>query len=376
MSTQSVTHFASAKRATPADLFRQAQFFTSTPPLLHGIFNAVPDLVAVLNQERQIVYANNAWAAFVQPASQLANGPRPGEALDCRNASLTSGGCGTSEFCRTCGAVLAILSCQHGSPELHECRIIRQDGEALDLRVWASPISLEGENFTIFVASDISHEKRRRALERVFFHDVLNTATGLLGWAGMLNRATLDELEEFQSTIYHLTERLIDEIKSQKLLAAAENDELIPQTALVHTLELLQEIAVAYRRHEVARGRLIAIDPQAENLTLRSDPTLLRRVLQNMLKNALEACQPGEMVTLGCHLEPDGICIWVQNPNHMPAEVQLQVFQRSFSTKGADRGLGTYSMKILGERYLKGKVSFAVDGQNTIFQIKIPAELT
>jgi sensor histidine kinase regulating citrate/malate metabolism len=57
----------------------------------------------------------------------------------------------------------------------------------------------------------------------------------------------------------------------------------------------------------------------------------------------------------------------------MPSEVQLQVFQRSFSTKGAGRGLGTYSMKLISERYLQGCVSFvstAPDG--TVFSADYP----
>jgi len=36
----------------------------------------------------------------------------------------------------------------------------------------------------------------------------------------------------------------------------------------------------------------------------------------------------------------------------------MQVFNRSFSIKGGDRGLGTYSIKLLSERYLNGEVGF------------------
>jgi signal transduction histidine kinase len=57
----------------------------------------------------------------------------------------------------------------------------------------------------------------------------------------------------------------------------------------------------------------------------------------------------------------------------MPKEVRLQVFQRSFSTKGADRGLGTYSVKLLTEKYLKGKVSFSSQqGEGTTFFVLLP----
>ena len=60
----------------------------------------------------------------------------------------------------------------------------------------------------------------------------------------------------------------------------------------------------------------------------------------------------------------------------MPPEVQLQVFNRSFSTKGNGRGIGTYSIKLLCERYLKGKVSFVSSAeQGTIFKVTLPLAL-
>ena len=48
----------------------------------------------------------------------------------------------------------------------------------------------------------------------------------------------------------------------------------------------------------------------------------------------------------------------VNNPGVIPANIRTQIFQRSFSTKGHGRGLGTYSMKLFGENYLNGKVYF------------------
>lgn len=57
----------------------------------------------------------------------------------------------------------------------------------------------------------------------------------------------------------------------------------------------------------------------------------------------------------------------------MPQSVKDQIFNRSFSTKGAGRGVGTYSIKLLGERYLSGKVSFtSTPDEGTTFSIKLP----
>ena len=64
----------------------------------------------------------------------------------------------------------------------------------------------------------------------------------------------------------------------------------------------------------------------------------------------------------------------VHNDQVMPDEIQLQVFQRSFTTKGQPgRGVGTYSMKLFGERYLAGKVSFTSrEPEGTTFTLVLP----
>lgn len=100
---------------------------------------------------------------------------------------------------------------------------------------------------------------------------------------------------------------------------------------------------------------------------------LLRRVLGNRIKNALEAIPPGRVVTVCCAEQGDGVVFSVHNPGTMPPDVQGQVFQRSFSTKAASgRGIGTHSMKLLGERYLRGQVGFASDeAQGTTFRIRL-----
>jgi sensor histidine kinase regulating citrate/malate metabolism len=77
-----------------------------------------------------------------------------------------------------------------------------------------------------------------------------------------------------------------------------------------------------------------------------------------MTKNALEACSPGESVILSCIKKGEMIRFSVKNPGEIPKNIALQIFQRSFSTKGSGRGLGTYSIKLLSEQYLKGKVGF------------------
>ena len=64
-----------------------------------------------------------------------------------------------------------------------------------------------------------------------------------------------------------------------------------------------------------------------------------------------------------------GVEFWIHNPGLMSRKVQFQMFQRSFSTKGSGRGLGTYGAKLITEQYLKGGISFTSSaGEGTTFR--------
>jgi sensor histidine kinase regulating citrate/malate metabolism len=74
----------------------------------------------------------------------------------------------------------------------------------------------------------------------------------------------------------------------------------------------------------------------------------------------------------GCKSEGTGLIFQVHNEGIIPREIQLQLFQRSFSTKGKGRGIGTYSIRLLVENYLKGKVTFVSNEDcGTNFSVEI-----
>jgi hypothetical protein len=369
----------SREQASPEDVCRQAQYFAGYA-LPRQLFEATPSIVLVLNLERQVVYANLSALQMLGLEDEGAIlGLRYGEVLGCVHAFKTPEGCGTTEFCRACGAACVISSSRHGQAAVEEWRITRKQDEGTDalvLRVWATPFEIGGEGFTIFASIDVSNEKRRQALERIFFHDILNTAGMLLTTSDLLVDADPDLVEGLKQKSRRLTRRLVNEIEAQRDLTEAENYELSVRLSTIHSLEFLQQISDVYLNRTIARERRVCISSEAADITFVSDSTLLERVIGNMVKNALEASQPGQTVTLGCQAVENQIEFWVHNVTFMPKEVQLQVFQRAFSTRGTGRGLGTYSMKLLSQRYLGGDVSFASsEDQGTTFRARYPLQL-
>ena len=92
-----------------------------------------------------------------------------------------------------------------------------------------------------------------------------------------------------------------------------------------------------------------------------------------MIINASEATPEGGSVHLTTTVE-NGAIVWeVWNDYFIPKEIQKRIFQRHFSTKSKiGRGLGTYSMKLFGEKYLNGEVSFlSSKGKGTTFTFRL-----
>lgn len=375
INTNAITQFADPARQDSEKINQQVATINELP-MIHQLVDLVPDIFLILNEQRQIIFCNKAFANKVGLVDYSdVYGLKPGEALNCIHASSTEGGCGTTQHCIYCGAINAILNSQnyHKKPDSEECCIMCNENLAMNFRVWAKNLTVADGNYTIFIARDTSDAKRRSVLEHIFFHDILNTAGGLQGLVGLLDRADEDTLDELIDLVNSASATLIEEIKAQKDILAAEAGELKIQNTILNSLNILKAVYKIYTKHEVALNRNIKIADDTVSVDFKSDPRLIKRIIGNMLKNALEAAADGETVTIGVEKHPKGVEFWVHNAGVMPDKAKMQVFKRSFSTKGNGRGLGTYSIKLLGEKYLKGKVSFESKAEHgTIFSFILP----
>jgi signal transduction histidine kinase len=369
------THFAPAGRDAACEIRRKARIIESVP-LLSEALDAIPGMVMILNRNRQIIFANQRLLAILNVSLAEVVEERPGEAVKCIRAVEGPDGCGTGVHCTTCGAVRALMeSTDENTEAAKECRILVQTPSGvvpLDLRVTATPFEAEDEYFILAAIEDISHEKRVAVLQRTFFHDVLNTAGCIGGYADFLvEDATSDP--EVCKRLQVLSGQLVDEIQSQRDMLHAEQGSLRAQQMPVKASQALEELRAQYLNHAVTEERKIAIGETWDGLLI-TDRRLLKRVLGNMLKNALEATPPLGTVIISCEDSGDAVTFLVNNSTVMPRDVQLQVFQRSFSTKReTGRGIGTYSMKLFGERYLRGEVDFVSrESEGTTFRLQLP----
>jgi len=286
---------------------------------------------------------------------------RLGEAFHCVYATQSPEGCGTAEFCQTCGVIRAVIGVpgeNTSSCKWHIAGPATGVDEIDDLIVTASPIQ-DQEGFVVCTLADFSHEKQRQAVERMFFHDILNTAAAVAGFAALLRDELADGVGcELAEMVDHCASELLAELRGQQLLSKAEDGRLSIMPKVVRPLDLVRMVAAAFRNYSQSKERTIVVDPVAEDLRMETYPAILSRVLGNMLKSALLATPPGGTVTIGCQATQGGVEFCVHNPSFIPQETQSQIFPRSPSSKDGVRGLSAFSMKFLTERYLGGTVGF------------------
>ncbi len=378
----------SHERASPAKLEAEVRAISHSP-IVSALLEAADAGLLVLNRERQILATNRAPLLENLRHERRVIGLRPGEFFTCPRATESAQGCGAGEHCLACGTFQAVTQSQADRRTVEqECLLTMghgADATALELNVRATQVDIDGKDYTVVSLRDISHEKRRQALERIFFHDILNTLSALANWTHLLNHSSGERLDHARERVSRLVGQLEREIQLQRTLLDAEQGTLQPQRVAVTPAALLADLQGMFADTQAARQRTLAVEDRCPGVELITDPVLLGRVLTNMVKNAFEATPIDGQVRLWCERETgpnaggapeprDLLAFHVHNAGEIPPEVAARVFQRSFTTKaGTGHGLGTYGMRLLGERYLGGKVSFTTSVQaGTVFSIRLP----
>jgi hypothetical protein len=347
---------------------------------IQAIIDSLPYPCFILNTYRQVVYASKTLLGKggINIIQSLL-GKRPGEILACVNA-VSKEGCGTSDGCKFCGAFNSIIYCLKNNQQYtDECRVhamVNGQNIYYDYRVTASPFYYGKNQYVVFSLIDISDEKRRKAFEKIFFHDVDNKVGSLNGLIEVLkNNCLQDKHGEYIQMLEILGNSISQEILAHKQLLSAENGELKLNISNFSAQQFINETVNIIKQNNVALKKNVEIAFDLKDFIINSDEIILQRIVLNMLKNGLESVNLNHTVSIGCVQESNETKIWVNNPGVIAEDIQKQIFLRSFSTKGSNRGLGTYSMKLLGENYLKGKVDFTSNEKDgTTFFIKLPAK--
>ncbi|NDV27447.1 PAS domain-containing sensor histidine kinase [Desulfovibrio sp. JC010] len=340
------------------------------------LIDTVPNPAFILNKDRRIIFYNQSLAKAVgEKRENMILGRRPGELLRCCNTR--SNWCGDATPCVQCGALRAIQTAMSGQKSEEECMLLANvDGKikAYTFMVNSSPIKIKGDEYYIIHLTDISDSKHKEMMERVFLHDLLNAVNGIAN-AGTLIKidAIKKEQQELAGMIVERAHYMANEINAHRLFISAEAKQLETDDEPVAVVSFIESICAFYENSQLAKEKNISINSKINEFKLTTDKRILYRILENLVKNAFEASPENGTVSVEAREENNRALFTISNQGTIPMTVAHQIFKRSFSTKGPGRGLGTYSVKMFTENYLRGRVWFdSSKDDGTNFYVEIP----
>ena len=211
-------------------------------------------------------------------------------------------------------------------------------------------------------------------------HCMKNVLNGLRGGSYILDLGIQKDSPERVEKGWDMVKRNIGFISelAQDMLAYCGKRHLNRQPTDVP--EMLRETVDMVREHGAQEEVKVSLAPDERLPAWQVDPTALKRVVLNLLSNAIDACSPGDRVEVraGQDEASGDLCIAVKDDGPgIPPDVQERLFEPFFTTKGhKGTGLGLALVKKVVEEH-GGRVELDSEpGRGTVFRLMLPGTRT
>lgn len=177
-------------------------------------------------------------------------------------------------------------------------------------------------------------------------------------------KENLDNIDEQMSYIDKIVSDLQDYAKP-----------LQPKFEEVNVKGIVEEVlsAINVYRPDREQGIQVKVSISEDLETLRTDEIYLRRILQNLINNSVQAMPNGGKLTVTASRQNGGAVISVQDTGvGIPAEIRTKLFMPLVTMKSKGQGFGLAVVKKFTEG-LGGTISFESEiGKGTRFTVELP----
>lgn len=213
-----------------------------------------------------------------------------------------------------------------------------------------------------------------REMAKQVAHEIKNPLTPMKLSIQHLQRAFAEGSDRVEELFKKTSTLLIEQIESlSKMASEFSSFAKMPEEFFTETSvsDLLKSTIELFSQDEMLN---ITADIQ-ENVSVWADPDQLKRVFQNILKNAKQAAHDGQEAKINVQLRTEDKMVVIQISDQgkgVPEEIRSKIFEPNFSTKTSGMGLGLAICKKIIET-AKGEITFESRiGKGTTFTIRLP----
>ncbi|WP_127960355.1 Cu(+)/Ag(+) sensor histidine kinase [Serratia microhaemolytica] len=213
-------------------------------------------------------------------------------------------------------------------------------------------------------------------------HEIRTPITNLVTQTEIVlsQRRTDKELEEVLYSNLEEYNRMAKMVSDMLFLAQADNNQLIPERRMI---DLKSETMKVFEFFEAwAEDQEVSLTFEGNPVLIEGDPLMLRRVINNLLSNAIRYTPRGMAVTVRVSERGEWVDITVENPGSPIPEAHLsRLFDRFYRVdpsrqrKSEGSGIGLAIVKSIVAAH-QGKISVVSDTVSTRFTLSFPRLFT
>ncbi len=202
-------------------------------------------------------------------------------------------------------------------------------------------------------------------------HQLGTPISAIMAWIEHLHLLMADN-EEGKEVITELGKDV------SRLELVADRFSKIGSAPVLEAVNIFEELHLCRTYMEKRAPRKVSFlfpDPSSGNVTVKLNPPLFDWVIENLLRNALDAMEGQGQISAAIQEEGHHIGIYITDTGKgIPASKFKTVFEPGYSTKTRGWGLGLSLAKRIIEDYHKGKifVKWSEEGKGTTFCIQLP----
>ncbi|HPQ20544.1 MAG TPA: HAMP domain-containing sensor histidine kinase, partial [Saprospiraceae bacterium] len=214
-----------------------------------------------------------------------------------------------------------------------------------------------------------------REMAKQVAHEIKNPLTPMKLSMQYLEKAIDANPEKAKELIQRISSTLIEQIENLNQIASEfSNFAKMPSTTNENVIlnEVVETIHDLFRKRE---DMDISLNEPIEDLTVYADRNQLVRILNNLVKNAIQAIphdKKGKIVISLYKSDKDAIISIQDNGTGIPESMRDKVFTPNFTTKSSGTGLGlAISANMIDT--MNGKIYFETEeNEGTTFFVQIP----
>ncbi|WP_051261776.1 two-component system sensor histidine kinase NtrB [Desulfovibrio inopinatus] len=262
---------------------------------------------------------------------------------------------------------------------------LRKNGNEFPLELSLSTWTTNKGIFFAGIIRDISERKRLERLnedvQRVVRHDLKSPLIGIGGFAKLLLKSDnlSDRENEWATMIYDMSKDLLNRLSlSRDIFKMEENTyELAPKPVnLIQVIKSVDlELHEPAEKKNIVRRHLLNTHPMDfnEEFLIDAEEHLIRSMIDNLVKNALEASPANEIVTISVSCRNPNVHIDIHNQGTVPEDIRERFFERYVTSgKSGGTGLGTYSAKLIAHAH-HGDILFTTsENEGTHVVVTLP----